>query len=245
MENNEQPEKEEKLFSNEEENKEGEIQFSQIYQKDDNINQKIDSSLQNNLFATKVFMKSIDLRCEDHLTKFQEDVEATRFCQKCNILVCDSCVIDFHIDHIDLAKKKVDDYFIQQKNNIIDLRNKVQDSIKYKINQKEIDKIINSQKKLVEDFFARRGEEWQLFIKKLNNLQNLEAEIKNSIIKSIEIFYKDECFKRLQSPIEKNEILSKKIEVFIKEWAQYNKREKVVALKNNVIEEFKKKQKII
>ena len=32
----------------------------------------------------------------------------------------------------------------------------------------------------------------------------------------------------------------KKIEVFIKEWAQYNKREKVVALKNNVIEEFKK-----
>ena len=245
MENNEQPEKEEKLFSNEEENKEGEIQFSQIYQKDDNINQKIDSSLQNNLFATKVFMKSIDLRCEDHLTKFQEDVEATRFCQKCNILVCDSCVIDFHIDHIELAKKKVDDYFIQQKNNIIDLRNKVQDSIKYKINQKEIDKIINSQKKLVEDFFARRGEEWQLFIKKLNNLQNLETEIKNSIIKSIEIFYKDECFKRLQSPIEKNEILSKKIEVFIKEWAQYNKREKVVALKNNVIEEFKKKQKII
>ena len=240
MENNEQPEKEEKLFSNEEDNKEGEIQFSQIYQKDDNINQKIDSSLQNNLFATKVFMKSIDLRCEDHLTKFQEDVEATRFCQKCNILVCDSCVIDFHIDHIELAKKKVDDYFIQQKNNIIDLRNKVQDSIKYKINQKEIDKVINSQKKLVEDFFARRGEEWQLFIKKLNNLQNLETEIKNSIIKSIEIFYKDECFKRLQSPIEKNEILSKKIEIFIKEWAQYNKREKVVALKNNVIEEFKK-----
>ena len=75
-------------------------------------------------------------------------------------------------------------------------------------------------------------------------MQNLETEIKNSIIKSIEIFYKDECFKRLQSPIEKNEILSKKIEVFIKEWAQYNKREKVVALKNNVIEEFKKKQKI-
>ena len=33
MENNEQPEKEEKLFSNEEDNKEGEIQFSQIYQK--------------------------------------------------------------------------------------------------------------------------------------------------------------------------------------------------------------------
>ena len=185
-------------------------------------------------------MKSIDLRCEDHLTKFQEDIEATRFCQKCNILVCDSCVIDYHIDHINLAKKKVDEYFIAQKNNIVDLNNKIQDSIKYKINEKEIDKIINSQKKLVEDFFARKAEETDIFLKKLKNLQNQELEIKNSIIKSIEIFYKDECYKRLQKPIESNEILGKKIERFIKDWSQYNKREKVMVLKNNVIEDFQK-----
>ena len=240
MDYKDQPEEEEKINNNEDDNNEGEIQFSQIIKKDENVNQNVESSSQKNLFATQIFMKSIDLRCEDHLTKFQEDKEATRFCQKCNIIVCDSCVIDYHIDHIDLAKKKVDDYFITQKNNIIELRNKVQDSLKYKINQKEIDKIINSQKKLIENFFTRRAEEWQLYIKKLNNLQNLETDIKNSIIKSIEIFYRDECFKRLQSPIEKNEILSKKIEIFIKEWSQYNKREKVVALKNNVIEEFRK-----
>ena len=227
--------------SNEEDNKEGEIQFSLIYQKDQSNNQNLESSsLKQNLFSTQIFMKSIDLRCEDHLTRFQEDVEATRFCQKCNISICDSCVIDFHIDHINLAKKKVDDYFITQKNNIIELRNKVKDSLKYKVNEKEIDKIVNSQKKLIENFFARRSEESQLIIKKINNLQNLETDIKNSLIKSIEIFYRDECFKRLQSPIEKNEILSKKIEVFFKEWSQYNKREKVVTLKNNVIENFKK-----
>ena len=112
-----------------EENKESEIQFSQIIQKDENIEKKTDS-IPNDLFATRVFMKSIDLRCEDHLTKFQEDIEATRFCQKCNILVCDSCVIDYHIDHINLAKKKVDEYFIAQKNNIVDLNNKIQDSIR-------------------------------------------------------------------------------------------------------------------
>ena len=222
-----------------EENKESEIQFSQIIQKDENIEKKTDS-IPNDLFATRVFMKSIDLRCEDHLTKFQEDIEATRFCQKCNILVCDSCVIDYHIDHINLAKKKVDEYFIAQKNNIVDLNNKIQDSIKYKINEKEIDKIINSQKKLVEDFFARKAEETDIFLKKLKNLQNQELEIKNSIIKSIEIFYKDECYKRLQKPIESNEILGKKIERFIKDWSQYNKREKVMVLKNNVIEDFQK-----
>ena len=167
------PESENPVIKSDEENKESEIQFSQIYQKEDNPNQNLDSNLQKNLFSTKVFMKSIDLRCEDHLTKFQEDIEATRFCQKCNVLICDACVIDYHIDHINLAKKKVDDYFIAQKNNIIELKNKVQDSIKYKINEKEIDKIVNSQKKLVEDFFSRRAEESEIFIKKFKNLQNL------------------------------------------------------------------------
>lgn len=103
-------------------------------------------------------MKSIDLRCEDHLSKFQEDMEATRFCQKCNILCCDSCVIDYHVEHISLAKK-VEDYFIAQKNHIVELNNKIQESIKYKINEKEIDKIVASQKKIIEDFFLRRKEE--------------------------------------------------------------------------------------
>ena len=140
VENKNEIQEEKKSEGKSEENKESEIQFSQIIQKDENIEKKTDS-IPNDLFATRVFMKSIDLRCEDHLTKFQEDIEATRFCQKCNILVCDSCVIDYHIDHINLAKKKVDEYFIAQKNNIVDLNNKIQDSIKYKINEKEIDKI--------------------------------------------------------------------------------------------------------
>ena len=222
------------------ENQESEIQFSKVIQKEEDTNQNIESNQKNEIFSTKVFMKSIDLRCEDHLTKFQEDIEATRFCQKCNVLVCDSCVIDYHLEHINLAKKKVDEYFISQKNNIVELKNKVQDSVKYKINEKEIDKIINSQKKLIEDFFSRRAEEYDLFIKKLDNLQKLEKELKDAMIKSVEIFYKDESYKRLQNPIEKNEFLGKKIESFIKEWTQFNKREKVMALKHNIIEDFQK-----
>ena len=234
------PEEEPNQIINDEEDKDNEIQFSQIIKKDENKSKKDNTDLKSDLFQTKIFMKSIDLRCEDHLTKYQEDMEATRFCQKCNVLVCDSCVIDFHIDHINSAKKKVDEYFIAQKNNIVELNSKIQDSIKYKINEKEIDKIINSQKKLVEDYFSRKGEETEIILKKFQNLKNQETEIKNTILKAIEIFYKDECYKRLQKPIESNEILGKKIERFIKDWTNYNKREKVMVLKNNVIEDFQK-----
>ena len=140
----------------EKEEKNDDIKFSQVLQKESNKEKEIEK---NDLFSTRVFMKSIDLRCEDHLSKFQEDMEATRFCQKCNILCCDSCVIDYHVEHISLAKKKVEDYFIAQKNHIVELNNKIQESIKYKINEKEIDKIVASQKKIIEDFFLRRKEE--------------------------------------------------------------------------------------
>ena len=241
MESESNPEVESNKNNNEQDNKESEIQFSKIYDKENENQKQITESIyQNDMFSTKAFIKSIDLRCEDHLSKFQEDVEATRFCQKCNILVCDSCVIDYHIDHINEAKKKVDEYFISQKNSIIDLRNKIKDSSKFKVNEKEIDKIVNSQKKIVEDFFSRRAEQSEIFVKKIKNIQNQEKEIKEAIIKSIEIFYRDECFKRLKSPIENNELLAKKIERFFKDWTQYNKREKIVALKNNIIEDFKK-----
>ena len=214
------------------------ISFTNILQKESKV--KLDLKEKEDIFSTRVFMKSIDLRCDDHLLKFQEDVEATRFCQKCNVLCCDSCVIDYHIEHISLAKKKVEDYFLSQKNHIVDLNNKIQDSIKYKINEKEIDKIVVSQKKIIEDFFIRRKEEIELSKKKLENVLNFEKEIKDKMIKAIETFYKDECFKRLKIPIENNEALGNKIERFIKDWTKFNKREKVTVLKNNVIQDFEK-----
>ena len=145
---------------NEKENKEESIHFSNVLQVEESENKPSEKSMEkDNIFTTKYFMKSIDLRCEDHLTKFQEDMEATRFCEKCNVICCDSCVIDYHIDHIASAKKKVEDYLLSQKNLIVDLNDKIKESIKYKINEKEIDKIVLEQKKIIEDFFQRRKDE--------------------------------------------------------------------------------------
>ena len=221
-----------------EDNENESIKFSRVFQKEPK--QKENTEDNQNIFSTRVFMKSIDLRCDDHLLKFQEDVEATRFCQKCNTLCCDSCVLDYHIEHIDLAKRKVEDYFLSQKNHIVELNNKIQESIRYKINEKEIDKIVDSQKKVIEDFFQRRKEEIEVSKKKLENVLNFEKELKDKMVKAIETFYKDECFKRLKIPIENNERLGSKIDRFIKDWAKFNKREKVSVLKNNVISDFER-----
>ena len=134
---------------NENEKKEESIHFSNVLKVEESENKSSENLIEkDNIFTTKYFMKSIDLRCEDHLTKFQEDMEATRFCEKCNVICCDSCVIDYHIDHIASAKKKVEDYLLSQNNLIVNLNDKIKESIKYKINEKEIDKIVDSQKKI-------------------------------------------------------------------------------------------------
>ena len=79
------------LFMNNKANENESFHFSKVLQKEPD---KQKSEEKQNIFSTKAFMKSVDLRCEEHLSKFQEDMEATRFCEKCNVLCCDSCVID-------------------------------------------------------------------------------------------------------------------------------------------------------
>ena len=114
------------------------------------LDRKNNVDLNNNLFTTKFFIKSVDLQCENHLKKFQEEVEATRYCKKCNIICCDTCAIEYHINHISLAKQKIQDFLKFQKDLIVQLNIKIQELIKYKINEKEIDTILISQQELIQ-----------------------------------------------------------------------------------------------
>ena len=204
------------------------------------LDSKNNVDLNNNLFTTKFFIKSVDLQCENHLRKFQEEVEATRYCKKCNIICCDTCAIEYHIDHISLAKQKIQDFLKFQKDLIVQLNFKIQELIKYKINEKEIDTILISQQDLIQKFFSRRKEEIEIIKKKLESINECDEELEKKMLKSIEVFYKDECYKRLVGLIEKNEIFAKKVTDYIKEFATLNKKEKINALKSNKIYDFGK-----
>ena len=106
--------------------------------------------------STKTFMNQIDLRCDDHVYKYKEDVQATRYCSECKCLCCDSCVIEFHNSHINSAKTKIEDYFRKQKLELEDLRSKINSSIKFKVNITEINNIIDNHEKVLSSFFSRR-----------------------------------------------------------------------------------------
>ena len=192
------------------------------------------------IMSTGLFMKNIDLRCDDHLKKFNTDIQATRFCSQCKVLCCDTCVIDFHNDHINFAKTKIEEYFRNAKLKLEDLSSKVNNSIRFRVNYEEIDKIIQNHNKILDSYFNRRKNKLEDIKKKIDMIIEYDNEIHNTLTENIKIFYKDECSEKMNQPLEENENLLKKIQNFLSEWNNLSKTEKVETIKSDQIENFEK-----
>ena len=192
----------------------------------------------NNIMSTGVFMQNIDLRCDDHINKFNLDIQATRFCSKCKMLCCDTCVIDFHNDHINFAKIKIEEYFKNAKLKIENLQSKVNNSIRFKLNNQEIDNIINNQNKILDIYFNGRKNKFEDLKKKIDIIIQNDNEIYEKLKEKISIFYKDECFIRMNQPLKENENLLTKIKIFLQEWNNLSKSDKVQIIKSKKIEDF-------
>ena len=192
----------------------------------------------NNIMSTGVFMQNIDLRCDDHINKFNLDIQATRFCSKCKMLCCDTCVIDFHNDHINFAKIKIEEYFKNAKLKIENLQYKVNNSIRFKLNNQEIDNIINNQNKILDIYFNGRKNKFEDLKKKIDIIIQNDNEIYEKLKEKISIFYKDECFIRMNQPLKENENLLTKIKIFLQEWNNLSKSDKVQIIKSKKIEDF-------
>lgn len=191
-----------------------------------------------NIMSTQHFMKEVDLRCDDHLINFKEDIQATRYCSDCKILCCDSCVIEFHNSHIGAAKTRIEEYFRKHKLELEDLRAKVNSSIKYKVNNAEINSIIDNHEKVLSSFFSRRQGHLEEQKAKISSIIEDEKEVCAKIKEAIQIFYREECFRRLDTPINANTELLNRIMTFLRDWDSYSKTDKVRALKNNQIAIF-------
>ena len=200
-----------------------------------NNNNKIEG-----IMSTGIFMKNIDIRCDDHLKNYNTDVQATRFCSQCKSLCCDTCVIDFHNEHINFAKTKIEEYFRNAKLKLEDLSSKVNNSIRFRVNYEEIDKIIQNHQKILDSYFNRRKNKLEDIKKKIDMIIEYDNEIHNTLNDNIETFYKDECAVRMNQPLEENKSLLKKIQNFLSEWNNLSKTEKVQTIKSNQIEEFEK-----
>ena len=226
------------LDNKEIENRLSEFPTNNMYVKDSQYN--TNNNFNPGIMSTGHFMQNIDLRCDDHKNKFNIDIQATRFCSKCKVLCCDTCVIDFHNDHINFAKTRIEDYFRNAKLHLDDLRAKVNNSIRFRVNYQEIDKIISNHEKILESYFNRRQNKLEDLKKKIDFILEKDNEIHKKLNENINVFYKDECSNRMNQPLKENEKLLQNIQNFLNEWDNLSKTEKVEVIKSNQIELFEK-----
>ena len=191
-----------------------------------------------NVYTTQKFMESVDLRCEDHLTQYNMDVPAKRYCSLCKCLCCDSCVIEFHHDHIDSARIKIDDYFHKKKLELEELKSSIDNQLKLKVNESEIDKIIEMHNKTIGSYFNRRMNTLEEMKTKIEQLIKEENNTKTKMKQCVEAFYKDEGYKRLKTPLEQNTLLLDKIRNFLSDWDALSKTDKVTQLKSGVVDDY-------
>lgn len=155
----------------------------------------------SNINNTQMFMKKVDISCDDHTKKYNESVQATRYCSDCKVLCCDSCVIDFHQEHIQNAKLKVDDYIRIQKNDLVSLKDANRLNIEHRKFLTEIEDCKATKIKQIEKFFSKRITQYEALRSSIADLIKEEEDAKVKFQMAIEVFYKEECYNRIEGPI--------------------------------------------
>lgn len=164
-----------------------------------NYTNQLGQSIMN---TTQLFPRQIDISCEDHKKIDSSIIQATRYCTKCKLLICDSCVIDYHIAHIDEAKVKIEEYCKSKKDELEELKKTNKLCLESKSFLKEVEENKNTILQDVNKIFTRREAVYLGLQSIFTDLKLEEDKIKKRIEEQIEIFFKEECSKRIQVPLQ-------------------------------------------
>lgn len=163
----------------------------------DNSRPPIDASMTQ----TKVFMRDIDISCDDHRKNQNANAIAIRFCKKCKVLCCDECIIDYHIDHIHEAKMKITEYFSIKRKELEDIKKTNYAHIQHKKFLEEVDEKKDQLIKKANNFFIRKSNEIDNIKAKLDTIKEEQKQIKEKTITNIKTFFVEECYNRMERPL--------------------------------------------
>lgn len=143
-----------------------------------------------------------DILCADH-KKLKPDrpyFTAERFCTRCNYLVCEICVLEFHSDHIAEAKTQVEVYCYEKKSEIEAIKasnNKILQSEDF-LNQIQAKE--NDIKNTIKKFLIGKKNYAESLIKKLEFLCKELSDLETKLFIDAESFFKDDFYIKLERP---------------------------------------------
>lgn len=142
-----------------------------------------------------------EIACEDHKERreyqINESAEAIRFCAICNRLICDSCAVDFHSDHIAIAKTKIEDYCKSKIDGIEDMKAELNLQTENQKYPKEVDERKEALIKTVKAAFSTKRRQVEILIKSLQAVDKEFEILESNMIRNIENFFNEDCNKRI------------------------------------------------
>jgi hypothetical protein len=112
-----------------------------------------------------------DLQCDDHKSQFNEMVLADRYCSRCNLVICNNCVIDNHSDHLKEAKHRIATFLNEHKKECDELNNRVSECMN-----------LAKSKDLKGQALMQEGAINGIFDKRMGFLHNFKSQIDNLMV---------------------------------------------------------------
>lgn len=156
----------------------------------------------------------VEIFCEDHKQlqpNLQKNPEAVRFCKKCNKLICDTCIIEYHADHIGEATTKIDEYCKLKKAEIENLKSELSNNLEGNKYLKEVDEKKEDLKKMINSAFTSRRKQNDVLIRKIQSIDSEYENLERKMIENIDSFFKEDCQGRIEKHI--NSIKSSKLHI--------------------------------
>jgi hypothetical protein len=151
---------------------------------------------------TQVFMKNVDICCEDHQNNHNIcNVDAIRFCTRCKVLCCSDCVIEYHNEHIQEAKMKIEEYFSSMKSELESIKSANNANLESKEHLTEVYDKQEEMLKHLNTFIDSRVAKFDTLKKEIDESVKELVGLREKVKENINKFYDNECFKRIERPI--------------------------------------------
>lgn len=183
-----------------------------------------------------------NLTCDDHKSEANEIVPADRFCSKCNLVICNNCVIENHSDHLKEAKNRIPNFLKEHEKQCNELRGQVDLCISLArsndlkgqelMQENSINIIFNTRMNLLRGIRDQlenlMSEENKLRLAAINNLK---SKVNNDLVSKItnRIYEVEDCKFTFLC------LVQNQITKFTREWETLSDLDKIGAIKSNVL----------
>lgn len=173
--------------------------------------------------------------CEDHLKRLGVQNASERYCIRCKIPVCSSCIIDYHSSHIEDSKTKIEDYITNQRKEVIALKPFVLSNQQKHDLLNSLRKDIESQKIDFQKYLEKRKLEIDETKSLLDKIYSQEKKLFDEMDRQTEEKYSQLYNTNLKEVLEKSSYTSTIIQDILDSWDRKTKVEKMDIIQKNKI----------